>query len=125
MLHWAPTQAAVPWFELQARAQPPQLAGLVLVFVSHPSRARSSLALQSLYPGLQAMLQTPAAQVGVPLAVLHGRPQKPQFAVVVRRSVSQPGSEVQSPYPVLQVNAQLPSVQLETCMFVGVAALHE
>ncbi len=50
------------------------------------------------------MPQAPAAQVAVPLAALHARPQAPQLAGVTRRSTSQPlaGLPSQSPKPVLQ-----------------------
>jgi len=44
--------------------------GSALTAVSQPSRTAFSLALQSSKPTLQAMLQTPSAQVGVPPSVL-------------------------------------------------------
>jgi hypothetical protein len=47
MLHWPPAQLAVPCALLQTKPQAPQLFASVLVLVSHPSRLKSSLALQS------------------------------------------------------------------------------
>jgi hypothetical protein len=66
MLHCAPMQLGVPWLLLHAAVHPPQLAGLLLVSVSHPSRVAFSFALQSLQPTLHAMLHTPATQLPVP-----------------------------------------------------------
>jgi hypothetical protein len=66
MLHCAPTQLGVPWFELQALLQPPQLDGLLLVSVSHPSRLTFSLTLQLLCPASHTMVHTPLTQSGVP-----------------------------------------------------------
>ena len=45
------------------------------------------------------MRQVPALQVGVPLLELHASPQPPHAAMLLT-SVSQPGSLVQSAYPV-------------------------
>ena len=81
----------------QATPQPPQLAGSVLVVVSQPSRATFSSALQSSKPALQAMLQVLARQLGVPLAVLQGSAQTPQWLVSVGKNVSHPAAAVQSP----------------------------
>jgi hypothetical protein len=71
MLHCAPMQLGVPWFELHAVPHPPQLAGLLLVSVSQPSRVTFSFALQSLHPMLHAIVHAPATQLPVPFAPLH------------------------------------------------------
>jgi hypothetical protein len=48
MLHCPPVQLGVPWFALHGVVHPPQVAVLLPVFVSHPSRLTFSFALQSL-----------------------------------------------------------------------------
>jgi hypothetical protein len=83
-------QLGVPWFELHAVPHPPQLAGLLLVSVSQPSRVEFSFALQSLQPMLHAMLQVPLAQLAVPWLALHACPHPPQLPALVLRSTSQP-----------------------------------
>jgi len=122
MLHTLAAHSGVPWMKLQDSPQPPQFAVLASTEVSQPSRAVFSFALQSSQPGLQVMLQVEFKQVGVPLTVLQGCPQNPQPVMSLRRSVSQPGAEVQSPKPVSQEYAQLPMVQLVACMLVGALA---
>ncbi|MBI5518035.1 MAG: hypothetical protein HY909_29965 [Deltaproteobacteria bacterium] len=85
-----------------ATAQPPQLPLSVRRSASQPSPAAPS---QSAKPAAQvATAQEPAAQVATALARVHARPQLPQCAAVVVRSVSQPLAAVpsQSPYPEAQ-----------------------
>ena len=90
MLHCPPVQLATPWFALHGVVHPPQVAVLLPVFVSQPSRLTFSFALQSLYPTLHAMLHAPAAQLGVPFALPHAALHPPQCAVLVPRFTSQP-----------------------------------
>ena len=96
-------QLGVPWFELHAAVHPPQVAGLLLVSVSQPSRVTFSFALQSLHPTLHAMVQAPATQLPVPWLPLQAWLHAPQCAAVVLRSTSQPspGSPLQSAQPAL------------------------
>ena len=124
MLHCAPMQLGVPWFELHAVPHPPQLAGLLLVSVSQPSRVAFSFALQSLQPTLHAIEQVPAEQVAVPFELLHDSPHPPQFPALVFRSTSQPFSRLPSQLakPALQLYWQLPSAQPVAVMFAGVLA---
>jgi hypothetical protein len=83
-------QLGVPWFELHAVPHPPQLAGLLLVSVSQPSRVEFSFALQSLHPMLQATAHAAATQLAVPWLALHASPHPPQLPALVLRSTSQP-----------------------------------
>ena len=61
-----------------------------------------------------ATVQAPAEQPGVPLAVTHALPQRPQCATVTRRSASQPllGLPSQSAKLGAQAKPQTPPVQL-------------
>jgi hypothetical protein len=126
MLHWLPPHAGVPWVELQAVPQAPQLAVLVAMLVSHPSRLTFSFALQFANPALHAMLHTPAAQVGVPLATLQACPHPPQLPTVVLVLISQPLPRFPSQLakPALQTNWQAPSVQAVAVMLAGAWAEH-
>ena len=95
--------------------QNPQFALSVFVFVSQPSRARSS-SLQLAKPTAQFIPHAPPTQVGDPLFALHGRPQAPQLLMSVLTSVSQPSRAVfslalQSPKPESQVMPQAASAQ--------------
>jgi hypothetical protein len=95
-----------------ATLQPPQLSTSLAVFVSHPLRLVFSLALQSMKPALHVMLHWLAVHDGVPFTVLHGKLHAAQCSALVVRSVSQPATVVQSPYPVLQAPiAQVPRLQ--------------
>ena len=86
-VHAPDEQPAAALASEQAPPQRPQLDGVVLRLTSQPSVA---LALQSAKPAAQAMPHEPAAQVAVALVALHALPQRPQFATLVARAVSQP-----------------------------------
>jgi hypothetical protein len=73
--------------KVHALPHPPQLPTLAFRFVSQPFAALPS---QSPKPALQAMLQLPLEQVGLPLAALHTRPQEPQFVGSVAVETSHP-----------------------------------
>jgi hypothetical protein len=71
------------WDE-QTFPQRPQLVLSVFPFVSHPSRAVFSFALQSKKPAAQVGIeQVPAVQLGVPFCVPQARPQPPQLPALV------------------------------------------
>jgi len=94
--HAPAEQLGVPPAELQAVAQLPQCAVLVVVSVSQPSPAEP---LQSPKPVLQLVTtQVPVAHVPVPFAGLQAAPQAPQLLEELR-AVSQPlaGLPSQSP----------------------------
>ena len=126
MLHCAPMQLGVPWFELQAVPHPPQLAGFPLVSVSQPSRLAFSFGLQSLQPRSQVMVHAPATQAVVPCAVLQAALQAPQWAAVPLRSTSQPspGSPLQSAQPALHTYWHDPSEHPVAVMCAGVWSAH-
>jgi hypothetical protein len=96
-----PAQLGAPLATAQDRPQAPQLPVEVPVLVSQPLAASPS---QFPNPGAQVMPQAPDAQVAVPFALLHARPQAPQLVGATRRSTSQPlaGLPSQSPKPTLQ-----------------------
>ncbi len=99
------------WASLQTIPHPPQLFGSVVSGTSQPSAA---IPLQSPKPMAHAYPQVVAMQVDVALAGgTHARPQLPQLAADIVRSVSQPldGSMSQSPIPVLQLYPQALPVQ--------------
>jgi nicotinate-nucleotide--dimethylbenzimidazole phosphoribosyltransferase len=102
--HTRPAAQAVP--------HAPQLALSLRVSTSQPLAALPS---QSTKPVAQAATaQAPAAQVGVALGSAQARPQAPQFAALVRVSVSQPlaAAPSQSPEPASQRSTvQAPPVQ--------------
>ncbi len=75
MPHVLREQVGVPLVALQARPQPPQCSGLVVVFTSQPLLARPS---QLPKPAAQEMVQAPSEQPGVPFAELHAWLQPPQ-----------------------------------------------
>ena len=72
---------------MHATPQPLQLLGSLVRFFSQPFDARPS---QFPKPAVQAMLQVPDAQEGVPPVVLHALPQPPQWLVLTSVLVSQP-----------------------------------
>jgi hypothetical protein len=71
---------------LQLVAQLPQCVASLVVLASQPVFP----AAQWLKPALQAHLQAPPEQLGVPFAVLHALPQRPQLVAVVSGSVHAP-----------------------------------
>jgi hypothetical protein len=80
-----------------ARPHIPQLVALVLRLVSQPLAALPS---QSPKPALQLSPHAPAAHVAVALApAAHILPHIPQFAALVRRSISQPLTALPSQLP--------------------------
>ena len=95
-MHAPAAQPAVALASAHAAPQRPQLDGVVLRLVSQPLAALPS---QSPKPAVQVTPHAPAAQVAVPLVASHALPQRPQFATVVARLVSQPlaGLPSQSP----------------------------
>jgi hypothetical protein len=84
-----PAQAAVPFVgAAQAFPHAPQWATFVRTSASHPFAAFPS---QFPNPVAQvAIPQTPAAQTPVEFAGAQAAPHAPQWAALVRRSVSQP-----------------------------------
>jgi hypothetical protein len=120
-------QEGVPWLLLHAVLHPPQLAGLLLVSVSQPSRLTFSFPLQSLHPMLHAMVQAPATQLPVPWLALHAWPHPPQLPALVFRSTSQPFPRFPSQFanPAWHANWHDPSEQPVAVMFAGVFAAHE
>lgn len=87
---------------------PPQLLTSLRVSASQPL---ASLLSQFSKPGAHSpILQTPIMHVAEPLAIAHTLPQRPQCAVELRRSASQPsaGSALQSAKPSLQRKPQTP-----------------
>jgi hypothetical protein len=124
MVHCPPRQVGVPWLVLQGVPHAPQFASSVLVLVSHPSRLKFSLALQSAYPESHAIVHCPAEQVGVPLALLQAPPHVPQLAVSACKLISQPLPKLPSQLakPALQVYSQAPSEHPVAVMFVGASA---
>lgn len=112
------------WVSEQVRPQAPQLAASSSVSDSHPSsEAGADGRVQLPNPGSQDEVHTPPAQAKALVCVAaHVRPQSPQLAASPRRSVSQPSSlpvagRLQLPKPGLQVESQVPSVQLRVRMF--------
>jgi hypothetical protein len=98
---------------LQTVLQPPQWLASVCRFVSQPF---AGLPSQSPKPGLQAIVQEPMAQEGVPFVVLQALPHAPQFVALAARFVSQPlaGLPSQSAYvPVHDTTAHAPALQFE------------
>ncbi len=95
-----------------ALPQRPQFDTSVVVTVSQPFVGLMS---QSAKPALhEATVHAPAAHPGAPLLTEHALPQRPQWPVAVRRSVSQPfdGSPSQSPkFSSQRATAQRPAVQ--------------
>ena len=88
MPHVPALQEDVPLLELQAAPQPPQFAGLVFKFPSHPfARALPS---QSANGAVHTMPHVPLEQVAVPLAVEQALPQPPQCWRLVFVFTSQP-----------------------------------
>lgn len=85
-------QVAVPFVASQTFPQAPQL---VVSLPSATSQPSATLPLQLAKPGVQAMLQLPEGQLGVPFAELHAVPQAPQF-VTVYVFVSQPFASLPS-----------------------------
>jgi hypothetical protein len=73
-------QEGVPWFELHACPQAPQLVRLFAESVSQPLLLLPS---QSLNAPVQTGVQTPATQLVVPWALLQLTPQEPQKFVLV------------------------------------------
>ena len=67
------------------------------------------------------MLQEPATQLGVPLALLQAAPHPPQLLVLMSMLISHPfaGLPSQSAKPALQVYWQLPSEQPVAVMLAG------
>jgi hypothetical protein len=70
----------VPWLELQAVPQAPQLVRLLAVSVSQPLLLLPS---QSLKAPVQTGVQMPLAQLVVPCALVQALPQTPQLAMLV------------------------------------------
>jgi hypothetical protein len=109
--HAPSVQPAVPWFELHTVGHAPQWPASVFRLISQPF---DTLPSQLPYPLLQLMPHTPVAHVAVPFVALHTTPQPLQFAGLVLRFASQPFARLPSqlPYPVLQLIAHTPLVQL-------------
>jgi hypothetical protein len=116
-VHRPPLHARLATFVFaQARLQPPQLAVLLSVFVSHPSSAVGTVGwLQLPKPELQVELQTPAAHDRLATFEFeHARVQLPQWSASAPRFTSQPSSAVgavgwlQFPYGALHVESQTP-----------------
>jgi hypothetical protein len=86
----------------QARPHVPQCVAELRVSVSHPLDESPSQSAK--LPPQAAMAQSPSMHAGVPPDTMHAPPQRPQCAMLVRRSTSQPlaASPSQSPYPALQ-----------------------
>ncbi|MFO0602212.1 MAG: hypothetical protein U0324_03510 [Polyangiales bacterium] len=124
--HTPLVQAARPPAARQARPQPPQWAAEVRVSASQPLDGSMS---QSAKPASQAYEQAPAAHEAAAWArVAQAMPQPPQWAVVVRVSVSQPLASLPSqlPKPAAQVpTRQTPSRQAVAPPSVGHTRLHE
>jgi hypothetical protein len=97
----------VPWFELHACPQAPQLVRLFAVSVSQPLLLLPS---QSLKAPAQTGVQTPATQLVVPCAFVQAFPHAPQAERLVCTSVSHPfpGLPSQSAKPAKQVGAHAP-----------------
>jgi hypothetical protein len=94
-----------------ALPQVPQFEVFERVSTSQPLGTSVS---QLAKPALQlAMPHAPAEHDGVPLAVEHALPQRPQLPTLVRVSTSQPLAALpsQSAKPVLQVNPHAPAAQ--------------
>ena len=105
----SPVQFAVPFVELHAFPQAPQFAGELSSSVSQPF---ARLPSQLPQPGLHPMPQTPAVQLGVPLAELQTLPQMPQLPTSSDSDCSQPSeaSPLQLPQPVSQTIWHAPFV---------------
>jgi hypothetical protein len=82
MRHWALACGRV-----QTLVHEPQLVTVTLVFVSQPFETSPS---QLAKPGLQAMPQTPAWQLAVPLTLEQACPQLPQWSGSAAVWISQP-----------------------------------
>jgi hypothetical protein len=106
-----PLHPGVPFAPPQKTLQPPQLLGSALVGSSQPF---AGLPSQSLKPGLQVGVHTPAEHATWPFGFRHLFPQPPQSFGLVATSSSQPlfGSPSQSAQPVLQVGWHCPATQL-------------
>jgi hypothetical protein len=101
---------ALPLAVEQAWPQPPQFAALVLVFASQP--LLRALPSQLAKPAAHTMLQAPAEQDAVPLALEQAWPQPPQWPMLVFVLASQPllrASPSQLPKPTLQLMPQVPA----------------
>jgi hypothetical protein len=106
----------------QAPPHVPQLAALVLRSTSHPS---AELPLQSPRPGSHTTTQPVALHMAVAwLAPWQAAPHDLQWAMLVRRSVSQPSAALplQSPKPGRQGRTQRPASQVAVVLAVGAQA---
>ena len=86
---------------LHALPQPPQLESSALTFVSHPlSAAGAAGVVQLPKPTAQLELQTPPEQArDSTFALLHPRPQPPQWLTLFVRLASQPFCALPSQFP--------------------------
>jgi hypothetical protein len=107
--HTPLAQPGVPLALEHTVAQLLQCVGSLSRFTSQPF---APLPSQLPQPALQAMLQTPAAQLAVPWLVLHAVVHAPQCVGSVFRFVSQPFATLPSQfeYPALHVMVHVPLV---------------
>jgi hypothetical protein len=112
-------QVPVPLVLLHTFAHVPQWSGSAFRLVSQPLAAFPS---QSANPAAQVILQAPATQLGVPLALLQTLPQAPQLFALLPVLISQPlrADPSQLAKPAEQEIAQTPPAQLG----VPLVALH-
>jgi hypothetical protein len=100
-------QVVEPLALVQPLPQAPQCAVVLFRFVSQP--LLRALLSQLPQPALQTMAHAPAEQEALPLVVLHGALQEPQWVRLVWVFVSQPFVATPSQLP--QPLEQVPSVQ--------------
>jgi hypothetical protein len=104
--HAPSAQLAVPFVELHALPQMPQLPVFVWVFVSQPFAV---LASQFPNPVLQEEIaHALETQAGVAFARLHALPQAPQLFTLFVRFVSQPFAPLPSQFPRPELHDETP-----------------